>query len=119
VPPSPESAVLSAEHTFVLAGGLGTLGLALARTLVDVGARHIVMLSRSGTVRDVHQSLINDLTRDGCLFDVVVCDISREADVQRFVSRAESERWQIKGVLQCATALKVRSFSLPLYTYSV
>ncbi|KAJ5757120.1 Acyl transferase/acyl hydrolase/lysophospholipase [Penicillium nucicola] len=106
VPPLPETVVLSAQHTFVLAGGLGTLGLALARSLVDIGARHIVILSRSGVVRDAHLPLIKSLSDDGCQVDIHSCDISSQTDLQAFASHAESQNWQIKGILQCATTLK-------------
>jgi NAD(P)-dependent dehydrogenase (short-subunit alcohol dehydrogenase family)/acyl carrier protein len=39
---------LHAEGTYLITGGLGSLGLLLARWLVDKGARHLVLTSRRG-----------------------------------------------------------------------
>lgn len=108
VPPVPEPIPLSKNQTFVLAGGLGTLGLALARALVDIGAHHVVILSRSGITRGAHKEAIDRIIGDGCLVDIVSCDISQEADVGNFISQARSKGWDIKGLIQCATNLKVR-----------
>ncbi|KAJ5737446.1 Acyl transferase/acyl hydrolase/lysophospholipase [Penicillium malachiteum] len=101
---------LPREHTFILAGGLGTLGLALATTLVENGAGHLVFLSRSGTVQDALKPAINELSSKGCCVDIVPCDISIEGDIQQLLSEAREHQWHIKGVLQCATVLQDSMF---------
>lgn len=117
VPPVPESIPLSEDQTFVLAGGLGTLGLALARALADIGAHHLVILSRSGIVRGAHKEAIDRIKGDGCLVDIIRCDVSREEDVGDFISQARSKGWVIKGLIQCATNLKVH-INIFLYMFS-
>ncbi|KAK9860833.1 hypothetical protein MYU51_006145 [Penicillium brevicompactum] len=110
IPPVPEPVLLSKDQTFVLAGGLGTLGLALARALVDIGAHHVVILSRSGIARGAHQEAIDRIQGDGCRVDIVRCDVSQEEDVATFISQAQSKGWNIKGLIQCATNLKDAMF---------
>jgi acyl transferase domain-containing protein len=44
----PRSPMLRADATYLVTGGTGSLGLELARWLVDRGARHLVLTSRSG-----------------------------------------------------------------------
>lgn len=108
VPPVSEPAPLSSDQTFVLAGGLGTLGLALTRALADIGAHHVVILSRSGVAQGAHKEEIDRIVGDGCLVDIVRCDISQEEDIANFISQARTNGWDIKGLIQCATNLKVR-----------
>ncbi|KAJ5692438.1 hypothetical protein N7462_001861 [Penicillium macrosclerotiorum] len=108
-------------YTFILAGGLGTLGLALAASLVENGARHIVFLSRSGIVQDELKPAVDGLIGKGCRIDIMRCDISLEGDIQQLLSQARRHQWQIKGVLQCATVLHDSMFekmSFEQWTYS-
>ncbi len=42
----PEAATVDGEHTYVITGGFGGLGLAAARTLTGLGARHLVLVGR-------------------------------------------------------------------------
>ncbi|KAJ5720182.1 Acyl transferase/acyl hydrolase/lysophospholipase [Penicillium malachiteum] len=106
VPHAPQVINLSSNITFIVAGGLGTLGLALAETLVNRGVCHLVLLSRTGFVRDTHQLVIDRLKSRGCQVELVKCNIAKEEDVYQVLDRARSEGWQIKGIVQCATVLK-------------
>ena len=47
-PRSPSGAPVENHKTFVISGGLGGLGMVVARWLVEEGARYVVLLSRSG-----------------------------------------------------------------------
>ncbi|KAJ5533539.1 Acyl transferase/acyl hydrolase/lysophospholipase [Penicillium frequentans] len=78
-PVQPALVSLPQEHTFILAGGLGTLGLALATTLVENGARHLVFLSRSGIVQDLLKSAVDDLMKKvAVLMSCAVTSLWRE-----------------------------------------
>ncbi|KAJ5494350.1 hypothetical protein N7463_010437 [Penicillium fimorum] len=107
VQPLPDLTGLSAKATYILAGGLGNLGLALADTLVQSGAHHLVFLGRSGGVQPTQQ-LTLDLLRDrGCRIDVLRCDISQQADIDHLSYKIRSNNWTVAGVIQCTTVLKV------------
>ena len=107
VPPLPELTALPSGKTYVLAGGLGTLGLALADTLVESGARHLVFLGRSGASQQ-QQKISLDMLRDrGCLVDVVRCDVSKVEDMEYLFSEIKNKNWNVAGVIQCTTVLKV------------
>lgn len=103
---------LPRDYTFILAGGLGTLGLALATTIFENGVGHLVFLSRSGIVQDALKPAVDELIGKGCSVDVVRCDISVKSDIQQLLLQAREHQWQIKGVLQCATVLQVRNVIL-------
>ena len=55
---------LSSEDAFIFSGGLGGLGLLTARVLVESGARHIVLLSRSDRIMDGGEGK-NHVTQSG------------------------------------------------------
>ncbi|OJJ47400.1 hypothetical protein ASPZODRAFT_2129214 [Penicilliopsis zonata CBS 506.65] len=110
VPRPPPAITLNPHHTFVLAGGLGTLGVALAHTLHECGARHLVFLSRSGHVSETLQPGVEALKQNGGRVDIVCCDITRREAVEQFVAAAREQKWLIKGVLQCATVLRDTMF---------
>ena len=38
---------IRAERTYLVTGGLGALGMSVARSMVEAGARHVVLASRS------------------------------------------------------------------------
>jgi acyl transferase domain-containing protein/acyl carrier protein len=53
----PEPADIKADATYLVTGGLGALGLGVARWLVDRGARHIVLVSRRGETQETDTEL--------------------------------------------------------------
>ncbi|CAI7588162.1 unnamed protein product [Penicillium glandicola] len=108
--PLPDLTGLPAEGTYILAGGLGNLGLALADTLVQSGARHLVFLGRSGGTQP-SQQLALDLLRDrGCRIDILRCDISQQGDIDHLSYKIRSKIWNVAGVIQCTTVLKDAMF---------
>lgn len=107
--PLPDLAGLPAESTYILAGGLGNLGLALAETLVQSGARHLVFLGRSGSANPTQQVALDLLRNQGCHIDVLRCDISQQGDIDHLAFKIRSKNWTVAGVIQCTTVLKVRT----------
>jgi acyl transferase domain-containing protein/NADPH:quinone reductase-like Zn-dependent oxidoreductase len=106
--PLPDLTRLPAQNTYILAGGLGNLGLAFAETLVESGARHLVFLGRSGVAQRGQQLSLDLLRNQGCRVDIVKCDISRAEDIEHLVFKIRSMKWNVAGVIQCTTVLKVR-----------
>lgn len=107
--PPPELTRLSAENTYILAGGLGNLGMAFASTLVDSGARHLIFLGRSSVVHPVSQVALDRFRDLACRIDVVRCDISKKEDIEHLASEIRSQQWNVAGIMQCATVLRVSS----------
>jgi NADPH:quinone reductase-like Zn-dependent oxidoreductase/NAD(P)-dependent dehydrogenase (short-subunit alcohol dehydrogenase family) len=105
--PLPEFTALPSEKTYILAGGLGTLGLALAETLVESGARHLVFLGRSGVGQKEQKITLDMLRGRGCSVDVLRCDISKAEDMENLSSEIANRDWNVAGVIQCTTVLKV------------
>lgn len=98
---------LSWSSTYVVAGGLGGLGLDVIKWLVDHGARHVTILSRSTNHGQTAQNHLNSLRERGVQITVIavdICDWDSCSDAFRSISSDHT----IAGVIQAAAVIKVR-----------
>ncbi|KAI0885678.1 ketoacyl-synt-domain-containing protein [Annulohypoxylon maeteangense] len=95
---------LNCEGTHIIIGGTGGLGRSMARWMVEHGARHIVLLSRSGGNVDKLKELISD-TRGRANITVKVCDVANEEDAYRLVREHVETLPPICGVVHAAMML--------------
>ena len=91
------------DASYLVTGGLGGLGLVLARHLVEGGARHLVLMGRTAPSPSAAQ-LVADLERSGARVVVVGGDVSREEDVARAFSKL-AELPPLRGVIHAAGVL--------------
>ncbi|CCF35613.1 PKSN polyketide synthase for alternapyrone biosynthesis protein [Colletotrichum higginsianum] len=91
---------LDADGTYVLAGGLGALGLQIAEMMFQHEAGHVVFLSRSGGEKN--QADLESFRQRGLRVDALKCDVSDAPQVENAVRRLQSDGRHIKGVIQCA-----------------
>ncbi|KAK6826532.1 hypothetical protein RU639_005411 [Aspergillus parasiticus] len=100
------TAYFPANASYLLVGGLGGLGRAIATWMVEKGARHLVFLSRTGANTFDSSSFIKTLECQGCDAITVVGNVGDIDDVQRAVSAAKTP---IAGVIQLSMVLKDQS----------
>ncbi|PMD30149.1 hypothetical protein L207DRAFT_592910 [Hyaloscypha variabilis F] len=96
--------------SYLLVGGLGGLGRAIAVWMAESGARHLVFLSTSAGTRAVHGELVNELKSMGCSVDLVRGSVSDAKDVKKAFTEATA-RGPVKGVFQMSMVLRDRAFS--------
>ena len=122
--PSPDDAVpiapeqrspyqLRADASYVIGGGLGGIGRSLAVWMADRGARHLILLSRSGRITDEVTETLNLLEAKGCNVRVCKCDVSRRGELQKVLEECTSALPPIKGVIQGAMTLDVSRWLNP------
>lgn len=99
---------------YILAGGLGGLGRAVATYLVECGARYLIFLSRSAGSSESDRSFLGELASQGCHADMVAGSVANVADVKRAVVNATAAGRPIAGVLQLSMVLQ----DLPLMKMS-
>jgi len=102
-PPAPKLE-LDPKAAYVIAGGLGALGLDLADMMVERGARDLVFLSRSGGSKNAAD--LERLESRGVRATAIKCDVTDAASVAAAFGQLRSEGRQVKGVVQCAMVLE-------------
>jgi NAD(P)-dependent dehydrogenase (short-subunit alcohol dehydrogenase family) len=95
----------SLKGTWLITGGLGGVGLAMAEHLVDAGLQHLVLVGRSGVSDEQTAAKVADLRSRGAHVDVEAADISSRATVAALLERIDRELPPLRGVLHCAMVL--------------
>ncbi len=93
-----------ADATYLITGGHGGLGLAVARWLVEKGARHLVLLSRSGPTSDLEEVAV-DFKAKGATVTTIQADVSNESDLARVMSEIRNTMPPLRGVIHAAGVL--------------
>jgi amino acid adenylation domain-containing protein len=104
VRPAVAQSLFHGDATYLITGGLGGFGLAVAEWLVAQGARHLVLMTRSGEPKDNAQAL-RALEQGPAAVHVVRGDVSREADVARVLAGIHAGMPPLRGVLHLAMVL--------------
>ncbi|KAI6502246.1 Type I Iterative PKS [Pyricularia oryzae] len=102
IPRPPPDLTLDPRGVYILAGGLGALGLSIAAMMLARGARHLVFLSRSGRTAQTAERL-DRLVADnpGCKIETLRCNVCEEEQVRAAIDSVSSTREQpIKGIVQ-------------------
>lgn len=105
-PSSSSKTLLNPNATYLLVGGMGGLGRAIALWMLSQGARNFVFASRSGLDKPEAQALKASLEESGAQVVVGKCDVSKLSDIQALMSKATSLP-PLKGVIQGAMVLQV------------
>ena len=95
---------LSSDKSYLLVGGLGGLGRAVANWMVEHGARHFTFLSRSAGVSNQDQGFFEELRVQGCTVTAVRGSVACVEDIERAVS---SSPRRIGGAIQMSMVLRV------------
>jgi acyl transferase domain-containing protein len=74
------------DGCYLITGGLGGLGLSVARQLIACGARHLVLAGRRGVASSKIQETVLQLQASGAKVDVVKADVAIESDVVRLLA---------------------------------
>ena len=96
--------VFRSDRSYLLVGGLGGLGRAVATWMVEHGARHLIFMSRSAREGTETQDLLDDLRSQDCQVTLIAGSVGSMADVQIAVDIAPKP---IAGVINMAMVLKV------------
>lgn len=111
VPRSPLDYRFDDKATYVIAGGLGGIGRSVAAWMCRHGARHVILLSRSGPRSDAAKELVASLDKDGVCVYAPECDVSDADAVAAVVAHAEANMPPIRGCIQASMAVEVSGIS--------
>jgi acyl transferase domain-containing protein/acyl-CoA synthetase (AMP-forming)/AMP-acid ligase II/acyl carrier protein len=93
---------LRTDGTILITGGLGSLGLCVAKAFAVSGTR-LVLAGRSAPGKEA-RSAIQAMTRAGAEVTVAQADVSREDDVRRLIAICR-EKGPLRGVVHAAGVL--------------
>ncbi|MCY1071297.1 type I polyketide synthase [Nannocystis sp. RBIL2] len=103
--PPPAAFPVRPDATYLLTGGLGGLGLEAARWLVQAGARHLVLVGRSGVTSDAQIAAIAGLAEAGAQVVVERADIAEPAELARVLSSVQLQGPPLAGIVHAAGVL--------------
>lgn len=109
-------AVLRGDATYLITGGLGGLGLAVARWMVKRGARRFILAGRTAlparsewrSLADGHPAKpkvdsLRELERLGASIHIAQVDVADAEDLRTFLEAFQSEDWPpVRGVIHAA-----------------
>ena len=98
------AARIRGDATYLVTGGLGALGLEVARWLHEEGARHLVLMARGEPSTGAREA-IRALEAHGTTIRVARGDVAREADVRRILDEAAGSLPPLRGIVHAAGVL--------------
>ncbi|KAH7254804.1 hypothetical protein B0J15DRAFT_446835 [Fusarium solani] len=104
--PQRSSTLLQAEATYFIIGGTGGIGRSMARRMIQLGARHIVLLSRTSRVTgELGQLSEYARTQDANIY-LRACDVADEKSVGALVEESARTLPPVRGVIHAAMVLR-------------
>jgi acyl transferase domain-containing protein/NADPH:quinone reductase-like Zn-dependent oxidoreductase/surfactin synthase thioesterase subunit/NADP-dependent 3-hydroxy acid dehydrogenase YdfG len=101
----PKTIEFKENATYLITGGASGFGLSIANWMTGKGARHLVLMSRSGPKSDVEQSIIDRMKSRGIDVMVAKGDVSIKQDVQRILSEVKKTMPPVKGIMHAAMVI--------------
>lgn len=92
------------DATYLITGGLGGLGLLVARWMVERGAKHLVLLGRSAASETANQTL-SEFKKLGVEVKTVLLDVSSQEQVAKVIADIERSQLPLRGVVHLAGVL--------------
>jgi acyl transferase domain-containing protein/acyl carrier protein len=103
-PPHPGKPRFRRNGSYLITGGMGGVGLVVARWMVENGARHLVLTGRSRPSQAA-LAAIGEMEALGAVIGTVSADVSKPEDVRRVLSRFGSDFPALRGVLHAAVVI--------------
>ncbi len=107
------------DSSYLITGGLGTLGLETAQWLVDKGARYLILSGRSGiTKKPKAQAKIKAFEEAGVTVLVEQADVSKQEGVDQMFDKVTSSMPQLQGVIHAAGVVNnqpIKDIHFPIF----
>jgi acyl transferase domain-containing protein/NADPH:quinone reductase-like Zn-dependent oxidoreductase/thioesterase domain-containing protein/NAD(P)-dependent dehydrogenase (short-subunit alcohol dehydrogenase family)/acyl carrier protein len=94
-----------AKASYLISGGLGGFGLALAKWLAERGAKCLVLAGRSGAGTPEAKRAVAELRRRGAKVVAVKVDVANEQQVARLFERVRRKLPPLRGIFHAAMVL--------------
>ncbi|WP_338866156.1 SDR family NAD(P)-dependent oxidoreductase [Myxococcus stipitatus] len=105
VVPAKEARRLRPEGSYLITGGLGGLGLAVAGWMVEQGARHLVLLGRGTQLKEAQQAAVSAMEAAGARVTVTGADVAQRSQLARVFADIATSGHPLCGVVHAAGVL--------------
>jgi acyl transferase domain-containing protein/acyl carrier protein len=92
---------ISGDHSYLISGGFGALGLRAAQWLADQSARHLVLVSRRSP-SDHARKQISEMEQLGVKVLVLQADISDKTDADMVFQKIHTQMPELRGIIHAA-----------------
>lgn len=106
VPPEAETVTVHAHGSYLITGGLGGLGLQVARWLSEKGARHVILTSRRGVLDQAQQAIVTQLQQNGTNVVIARADVAAAADVAQLLAEIKQNQPPLRGIVHAAGVIE-------------
>jgi acyl transferase domain-containing protein/NADPH:quinone reductase-like Zn-dependent oxidoreductase/acyl carrier protein len=96
---------LNANATYLITGGLGGFGLKTAQWLASKGARHLVLISRSGPVSAETITAVATLKEQGIKVLAQACDVTNQSALASLFETIAATMPPLRGVVHAAVVI--------------
>ncbi|MFD4365993.1 SDR family NAD(P)-dependent oxidoreductase [Rhodococcus sp. NPDC058521] len=100
--PAIPTVAVDPEGSYLVTGGFGAFGLATARWLVAEGAKHLILVGRSGASTHQAKAQVDEFVSAGVEVITERVDVSDYAQVRDAVTRAQTSGHPLRGVFHTA-----------------
>lgn len=99
------SLALPADASYLVTGGLGGFGLRTAQWLAERGARHLILISRSGPANDAAKAAIAAFEAQGVRVHAAACDVTDRDALAGLLQDAAATLPPLKGLVHAAVVI--------------
>lgn len=92
------------DATYLLTGGLGGIGLLVAKWMVERGARHLVLMGRRAPLPDALET-IKAMEESGAQILAAQGDVSRQESLAHVLAQIEHSMPPLRGIMHIAAAV--------------
>ncbi|MCP4655644.1 MAG: type I polyketide synthase, partial [bacterium] len=104
IEPRAPSAVIERQASYLISGGLGGLGLAVARWMTERGAGHLVLTGRRRPSAET-QRMLDELEAGGTQVRIIRTDVADREAMAEALAACRRELPPLRGVVHCAGVL--------------
>src|SRR5690606_11817355 len=101
----PQAVAMRADSSYLITGGLGSLGLQTAQWLVEQGARHVVLLGRRGIQQPTQQTILDGLTAQRATVRLAAVEVADEAGMTQHFAELAAGHAPLRCVIHAAGVL--------------
>jgi NAD(P)-dependent dehydrogenase (short-subunit alcohol dehydrogenase family)/acyl carrier protein len=97
----PQPLIVRADTTYLITGGLGRIGLLMARELARLGARYLCLVSRTGLATAGQREAVAAIEAQGAAVRVAAADVADRASMASLIDDLAAQR-PLGGVVHAA-----------------